>query len=54
MVLVDSSVWIAFFKGTMEGNDLFGLIDTNTICINDLILSGLLYIIKTPEGRQIN
>ncbi len=40
-VLVDSSVWIAFFKGTEEGKFLFPLLDTNQVCINDLILAEL-------------
>lgn len=41
-VLVDSSVWIAFFKGAEEGRQLFSLLDTNQICINDLILAELI------------
>lgn len=41
MVLVDSSVWIAYFKGTIPAQFLHTLIDTNTICINDLILAEL-------------
>jgi predicted nucleic acid-binding protein len=40
-VLVDSSVWIAFFKGTEEGKLLFPLLDSNAACINDLILAEL-------------
>ena len=42
MVLVDSSVWIAYFKGTIPAQFLHTLIDTNTICINDLILAELI------------
>jgi predicted nucleic acid-binding protein len=41
-VLVDSSVWITFFKGTEEGKLLFPLLDTNQVCINDLILAELI------------
>jgi len=41
VVLVDSSVWIAYFKGTIPAQFLHTLIDTNTICINDLILAEL-------------
>ncbi len=41
-VLVDSSVWIAFLKGVEEGRQLFSLLDTNQICINDLILAELI------------
>jgi predicted nucleic acid-binding protein len=40
-VLVDSSVWISFFKGTEEGKRLFPLLDANQACVNDLILSEL-------------
>ena len=38
-VLVDSSVWIAFFRGSIPQESLFELIDANQICINDLVLS---------------
>src|SRR4030042_1610563 len=42
MVLVDSSVWIEYFKGTESALPLNDLIDSNNICINDLILAELL------------
>jgi len=38
-ILVDSSVWISFFKGSIDQDPFFTLIDTNQLCINDLILS---------------
>jgi predicted nucleic acid-binding protein len=38
-ILVDSSVWISFFKGSIDQEPFFTLIDTNQLCINDLILS---------------
>jgi predicted nucleic acid-binding protein len=41
-VLVDSSVWIGFFKGIDQANELNMLIDKNLLCINDLILSEIL------------
>ena len=41
-VLVDSSVWISFFKGNEEGKLLFPLLDSNQACINDLILAELI------------
>jgi len=41
-VLVDSSVWISFFKGNEEGKKLFPLLDSNQACINDLILAELI------------
>jgi predicted nucleic acid-binding protein len=42
MVLVDSSVWIEYFKGNESTLTLNELIDSNNLCINDLILSELL------------
>ena len=41
-VLIDSSVWISFFKGNEEGKTLFPLLDANQACINDLILAELI------------
>ena len=41
-VLVDSSVWISFFKGDEKAKVSLTLIDSNQICINDLILSELI------------
>ena len=42
LILVDSSVWISFFKGRIPREPLFSLIDANQICINDLILSEII------------
>jgi predicted nucleic acid-binding protein len=42
MVLVDSSVWIEYFKGNDSVLPLNELIDSNNLCINDLILAELL------------
>ncbi len=46
-VLVDSSVWIDYFRGTriIKISDLEALIDNNQICINDLILAEILPIL---------
>ena len=38
-ILVDSSVWIGYFRGLEEAKKLNYLIDNNAIVINDLILS---------------
>lgn len=40
-VLVDSSVWIDYFKGKESVSILGELIDNNLICINELILAEL-------------
>ncbi len=42
MVLVDSSVWIEYFKGNQITLPLNDLIDTNNVCVNDLILAELI------------
>ena len=42
MVLVDSSVWIEYFKGNESVLLLNELIDSNNLCVNDLILAELL------------
>ena len=41
-ILIDSSVWISFFKGNKETLSMFDLIDSNRVCTNDLILSELI------------
>lgn len=41
-VLVDSSVWIAYFRGTDDSDRLDRLIDDNLVTTNDLILAELL------------
>ena len=41
-ILVDSSVWIAFFRGAIPKDPLFQLIDANQLCSNELILSEIL------------
>jgi predicted nucleic acid-binding protein len=40
--LVDSSVWIEYFKGNQKYSFITDLINTNTICTNDIILTELL------------
>jgi len=40
-ILVDSSVWIEYFRGKKEAAVLDELIDRNQLCINNLILSEL-------------
>ena len=42
MVLVDTSVWINFFAGDEKAIGLEKLIDSNNLCINDLILTELI------------
>jgi predicted nucleic acid-binding protein len=51
-ILVDSSAWIAYFRGSIPREALFELIDTNQICINDLILSEIVpsLLVKKEKG----
>jgi len=41
-ILIDSSVWIEYFKGTKKYLFINDLIDRNVICTNDIILTELL------------
>ena len=42
MILVDTSVWIDFFKGQERALHVNNLIDLNIICVNSLILAELI------------
>lgn len=52
-VLVDTSVWIAFLKGDDSGRLLFPLLDSNQVCINDLILSELIPSIRHRQESHL-
>ncbi len=45
-LLVDTSVWIAYFRGDKHAKKLDEDIDANRICTNELILSELLPLIR--------
>lgn len=50
-VLVDSSVWIAYFK---EGDEvLTTLLEEDLVCTNDLILTELLPVLHTRKKLEI-
>jgi Predicted nucleic acid-binding protein, contains PIN domain len=54
-ILVDSSVWIGYFRGIEESKKLNNLIDNNAICINELILSEIIpSLIMRKENEVIN
>lgn len=40
-LLVDTSMWISFFRGDAEAKILFPLLDTNCVYVNELILAEL-------------
>ncbi len=45
-VLVDTSVWISFFRGEAPAQVLFPLLDANRVCVNELILTELVPSLK--------
>ena len=53
MILVDSSVWIEYFKGNDKTLPLNDLIDSNNVCINDLILSELIPSINQKKEEDL-
>ena len=52
LVLVDSSVWIDYFKGS-GSDELNDLIDKNQICTNEIILSELLPILLHKKQTEL-
>lgn len=52
-ILVDSSVWIAFFRGSLPRDDIFNLIDANQICTNDLIVSEIVPALLIRKERSL-
>lgn len=52
-VLVDSSVWIDYFRGGKKSDDLDILIDENLIATNDLILTELIPYLRLQNRRKL-
>ena len=52
-VLVDSSVWIDYFRGGTKSDDLDILIDENLIATNDLILTELVPYLRLQNRRKL-
>lgn len=52
-VLVDTSVWIEYFRGGNNFEKLDFLIDENLVVINDLILAELIPFLKIRNQRKI-
>ncbi len=53
-VLVDSSIWIAYFKTGKYAKALEDLMDANHICVNDVILAELCPSILHKKERDLN
>ena len=52
-VLVDSSIWIDYFRSGKKSNKLDYFIDENILLINDLILAELIPFLKIKKQRKI-
>ena len=52
-VLVDTSVWIDYFRGGAKSNELDFLIDENLITTNDIILAELIPYLKIKKQTKV-
>lgn len=52
-VLVDTSIWIDYFRGGHNSKDLDFLIDENLIVTNDIILAELLPYLKVKKQTKV-
>lgn len=52
-VLVDSSVWIAYFRGAIEDQRMDFLIEENLVVINDLILAELIPPLQVRRQKKL-
>jgi len=52
-VLVDTSVWIAYFRGTRDLPELELLIDENLITTNDLVLAELIPYFHVQKHKRL-
>jgi len=53
LILVDTSVWIEYFRGGNNFEKLDFLIDENLVVINDLILAELIPFLKIRNQRKV-
>ena len=52
-VLVDTSIWIDYFRGGENSADMEFLIDENLIIINDIILAELIPYLKIKKQTKV-
>ncbi len=52
-VIVDTSVWIDYFRGGKESDPLDFLIDQNRLVTNDLILTELIPFLKIQNKKKL-
>ncbi len=53
-VLVDTSIWIDYFRSGDNSKDLDYLIDENIIVINDIILAKLIPYLKIKRQQRLS
>jgi predicted nucleic acid-binding protein len=53
MVLVDTSIWIDYFRDGKNSSDLEILIDENLIVTNEIILAELIPYLKIKKQREV-
>ena len=53
LVIVDTSVWIAYFKGGAHSTELDYLIDENLIATNEVILAELVPFLKLKRQNRL-
>ena len=52
-VIVDTSIWIDYFKGGAHSSELDFLIDENLVAINDVILAELVPFLKLKRQNRL-
>ncbi len=52
-ILVDSSIWIDYFRSGINSGNLDKYIDQNLICTNDLILTELVPFLKVKKQFRV-
>ena len=52
-VLVDSSVWIEYFRGSAAASSLNTLLDSGQLCVNELILAELIPALMHQRQQKI-
>ncbi len=53
LILVDTSIWIDYFKSGVNSDDLDTLIDENLVVTNDIILAELIPFLKVKRQSKI-
>jgi len=53
MILVDSSVWIDYFRDGKTGDTVDLLLDHNLICISGIIMSEIVPVLKVRGERRL-